>query len=405
MKISPTLIWVACMAGGAVSAAPLFPDIAHNPAPRIRSLPQNGEIVLEIRSGVLSGDPVTEDGTARQGFQRDVNAEIGVLNLSSRSESVWQLADGVHLRFELTCNECTMRASWAPKTQQLFIALSDGPYLVNTIGEVSAVRLKMPGVSLRYSDEADNFAISDDAQLLAFRIDGRDQGDRHSEVYVPHTDTLGRYYQGIVTEGMGEPTPVISYPGNIQVDQKNRIFTIRADVPAWSPGRKSMAYSWSGTDPRGRQISGLIIAPVDKPTSPPVTVTVPPPWSNIFNIRWSADGSQIAFIAQDTTDVINYRTRLFATGAHGEGLHAVRFGNKDIYITAFAWAPSGDRIIFRSDYQAKPLCNSNPVFRMQAGQDPCRRAEYLYTAKSDGSALERPFEQPEYRHAQLFWIR
>jgi hypothetical protein len=67
-------------------ADPLFPDLPSRSFPAIQVLPSQGEIILEIRSTPLSGDPVTPTGKAVEGSGVDSGLEIGVFDLSKHAE-------------------------------------------------------------------------------------------------------------------------------------------------------------------------------------------------------------------------------------------------------------------------------------------------------------------------------
>jgi hypothetical protein len=57
----------------------LFPDLPKNAIPTIRELPKTGHIVLDIRTDVLSGDPVRlPDGSTA--------VEIGVFEVDKKNE-------------------------------------------------------------------------------------------------------------------------------------------------------------------------------------------------------------------------------------------------------------------------------------------------------------------------------
>jgi Tol biopolymer transport system component len=99
------------------------------------------------------------------------------------------------------------------------------------------------------------------------------------------------------------------------------------------------------------------------------------------------------------------KSTLYTVNSDGQALKAIRFGKNDINVSAFAWSPSGQRFAFRSDSDAKKLCNFSVVFYAQTGRQPCRDAENLVVANVDGSELNRISKDPEYRHGQLFWIQ
>jgi Tol biopolymer transport system component len=127
----------------------------------------------------------------------------------------------------------------------------------------------------------------------------------------------------------------------------------------------------------------------------------------VQGIRWSPDGKTIGFIVWespfDQSKVTKYA--LFVVNSDGSNLHAVNFAQRDMNVTSFAWSPSGDRIVFRSDLRAKKVCNTNLSFYAETGHRPCRDAEHVYTSNIDGSSLKQITKEPEYRHGDLYWVQ
>lgn len=373
-------------------ASPLFPDIPKKPLPAIQTLPRNGEIVLDVRSTVLSGDQVLLADNSTE-------IEIGVFDLAKRSEAKWQLGGHILLHVDLPCSNCDMRASWAPRTRQLLLAVKERAYLVNDDGSYSAVDLKMPGKSLSYA-ETDMYAISDDGQRVAFKIQSRDPGDLYSDANDPYAIKIGRYYNDLMYEDIHGSVPISVLSGGIS--------TPYSQAPAWSPDGQTIAYGLSAGKKNAEAVviaalNGKVIAS----TSPIISPSVPGD-KYITNVRWSLDGKKLGFILtrywfEDSKQ--RGRSTLYTMNSDGRDLKPVRFGNKDINVNAFAWSPSGQQFAFRSDSDAKKLCNFSVMFYAQTGRQPCRDAENLFVGNVDGSELKRISNNPEYRHGQLFWIQ
>jgi Tol biopolymer transport system component len=352
-------------------------------------LPSQGEIILEIRSTPLSGDPVTPAGKAVEGPGVDSGLEIGVFNLSKHSEEIWEMPASIGMR----CASCTMRSSWATKSRQLLLAVHDGVYLVDAGGSYKTVNLHMPG-QVPYFD-AFEFAASEDGQQIAFNVNSRDGSDKSADASDPRAAKLGKLYLDLMYEDIQGSSPKTIAKGESVYSQ------------AWSPDGTRIAYrrnvsKESAASVEVASIDGSVIFHLA-----PVHTLTAQNQQFVQGIRWSPDGKSIGFIVWEATfdDSTAPKHTLFVVNADGGDLHAVHFAPRDINVSAFAWSPSGDQIVFRSDFQAKKLCNTNLSFYVETGRRPCRNAEHVYTSNIDGSSLKRLTKDPEYRNGNLYWIQ
>jgi hypothetical protein len=387
--ISKFILVLAYFISALSHADPLFPDLPSRSLPAIRALPNQGEIILEIRSTPLSGDPVTPAGKAVEGSAVDSGLEIGVFELSKHSEAIWELPDAIGMR----CANCTMRSSWAPKSRQLLLAVHDHVYLVDAKGAFDAVNFQMPGQLPFFY--AYDFALSADGQQIAFNVVGRDATDKSPDANDPRAVTLGRLYADLMYEDIHGSRPKTIVKGDF------------ANSQAWSPDGTRIAYrlkvkTESSESFEVANIDGTVVLNV-----PPVHTLTAQNQQFVQGIRWSPDGKSIGFIVGESPFDQSKDTKqtLFVVNADGSNLHAVHFAPRDINVSAFAWSPSGEQIVFRSDFQAKKLCNTNISFYVETGRRPCRDAEHVYTSNLDGSSLKRLTGVPEYRNGNLYWIQ
>jgi WD40-like Beta Propeller Repeat len=377
---------------------PIYPDIPARNIPELRSIPSQGSIILDVRSGVISGDPVSPSGSARVRVEGDdFPIQVGIYNLSSKSEFIWNVLPGIPLRVLLSTD---MRASWAAKARKLLLALKQGAYLVGEHGDFSKIALKIPGVSTEYRD-AHEFSISDDASLLLFQMFARDRGDLYVDAADPYSAQGGRLYQNIMREDLGGSEPTTLAAGKAHGDSGEWV-----SVPAWSSDRSRIAYQR-----RGGPAPELVIAESNTGKviwSLPIKVQglLNPP--HIREIRWKPDDTRIGLIVYEggfgSWDLMQ-RSEFFVVDSDGRNLRAVPFEGRRLNVSAFAWSPDGTKIAIRSDYQAPRICNHNSMFVAQAGYEPCRISEFLFRSNEDGSALNRVSSAPEFRVGQLFWIR
>src|SRR5262249_12336326 len=123
--------------------------------------------------------------------------------------------------------------------------------------------------------------------------------------------------------------------------------------PDWHPDGTRIAYT---------AIDRSIVV-VDLEGTSLITIPSPPAANNLLSgaiteIRWSPDGTRLAFLLRNT---------LYVVDADGQHLHPITFKNDGIAISTFAWSPDGDRFAFRSNFEAGEKCKFNLVFRFEAG--------------------------------------
>jgi hypothetical protein len=198
-----------------------YPDYPKEKLPIVNALPIQGEVILDVRSKYLSGGPSI--GTS--------GLEIGVFELATQAESIWELPRTLPLNPKTYgCSSCTT-ASWASASNKLLLTLAGNAYLIDGTGSFAALALQMPGVAISYA-ASDEYAISADGGLIAFRVYTRDSGDTSREP----TDLLWRpgdrrLYNDLVYEKTEGSKPLtISKVSNYS-------------TPTWSPNSKRIAYS------------------------------------------------------------------------------------------------------------------------------------------------------------------
>jgi WD40-like Beta Propeller Repeat len=393
LPVSNCILVLACFISAPSHANPLFPDLPSRSFQAIHELPSQGEIILEIRSTPLSGDAVTPTGKAVEGAGVDSGLEIGVFDLSKHSEEIWEMPASIGMHMDPRCTTCTMRSSWAAKSRQLLLAVHDGVYLVDAAGSYKSINFHMPG-QVPYIDAFD-FAASDDGQLIAFNVRSRDASDKSPDANDPRAANLGKLYLDLMYEDIQGSRPKT-------IAKEESVYG-----QAWSPDRTRIAYrrnvsKESAASVEVASIDGSVIFHLG-----PVHTLTAQNQQFVQGIRWSPDGKSLGFIVWEATfdDSKASKHTLFVVNADGSNLHAVHFVPHDINVSAFAWSPSGKQIVFRSDFQAAKLCNTNLSFIVETGHRPCRDAEHVYTSNIDGSSLKQVTEDPEYRNGNLYWIQ
>jgi hypothetical protein len=391
--ISKFILVLAYFIGALSHANPLFPDLPSRTFPAIHVLPSQGEIILEVRSTPLSGDAVTPTGKAVEGSGVDLGLEIGVFDLSKHSEQIWEMPASIGMHVDPRCATCNMRSSWAAKSRQLLLAVHDGVFLVDAEGGYKTINFHMPG-QVPYIDAFD-FAVGEDGQHIAFNVASRDASDKSPDANDPRAAKLGKLYLDLMYEDIQGSSPKTIVKGE------------GAFLQAWSPDGSRVAYQRNVSK---ESAAAIVIANIDGSEIVRVglirTLTAPNQ-QFVQVIRWSPDGKRLGFIVWESTfdDSKASKHTLFVVNADGSNLHAVHFLPRDINVSAFAWSPSGEQIVFRSDFKAKKLCNTNLSFYVETGRRPCRDAEHVYTSNIDGSSLKRLTVVPEYRNGNLYWIQ
>ena len=368
----------------------LFPDLPKSAIPTIRELPKTGHIVLDIQTDVLSGDPVRlPDGSTA--------VEIGVFDLEKKNESKWIPENNIPMHVDGSCAICIMRASWNASSRQLFLALKEHAYLIADNGVGTVINMKMPGMSLAYS-KAKNFTISSDGQQIAFTVSARDEAEKFSVEGDSLAYKYGKLYEELDYESTLGSEPIRVAPGHPGTSL------------AWSPNGKYIAYGTSSVP--ASEIEGIVVVDLTGnivTTARPVLSSKTVGNKYVGNVRWRPDGKKIGFILSgewyEDGKRVGGKPAFYTVDSDGQNLKPVKIGDKDIDVSAFAWSPSGDQIVLRSDYEAKKLCSFNAMFYAQTGGQPCRDSELLYVSNSDGSGLKRISKDSKYRHGQLFWIQ
>ncbi|MHB1530410.1 MAG: eIF2A-related protein [Acidiferrobacteraceae bacterium] len=292
------------------------------------------------------------------------------------------------------------------------MATDEGAVLIDGAGHYQKLRLRMPGISVRYRD-ADEFAISNDGWFVAFKVEARDRKDKAPDANDPYAK-FGKLYDELIYEHTRGSKPITIAKSAIHFYGNGQPYGKFVSLPAWSPDSKRIAYAYQK---RGRGFlpsAGIVIADISKQGGVVSTGTVEippvhqPDDASVDELRWSPDGTKLGLIVfeywYENSDQYS-RYTLYTVNANGRGLRAVRFSNKNINVSAFAWSPSGEQFALRSDYQAKKLCNFNLMFYFDTGNQPCRVSENLFTSNVDGSGLKRMSKEPDFRHGQLFWIQ
>ena len=369
-----------------------FPDIPKRIVPTIETLPAQGEIILDVRRIPTSGSTV--------------GIEIGVFDLATQTQAIWDLTQRISLVVPLRSQ--TMRASWSSRQEKLLLAMADGAYLVDPAGHVQRVNLKMAGTSVDYID-ARQFELSVDGAFISFMLEGHELGDKSPDVNDPHKVNRGKYYSELLLEETSGTAPVTIAKSEISFDSAGRRLSPPqfVSLPALNPDRSKMAFQMRGE--RGNAL--LEIADIAEGIVTSIRVVHLPDArgdSGIWEIRWSPDGQTLGLIVRNDWiegSKLQYKSKLFVASKDGQEFREVRFAGKDMNISSFAWSPTGDRFALRTDLGAKTICNHNVFYHAETGSWPCIDSANLYVGAEDGSVLKKISREPEFRSGQLYWIR
>ncbi len=366
-----------------------FPDYPRERLPIIDALPPQGDVILDVRSKYLSGGPNIGG----------VGLEIGVFDLTTQAEAIWQLPPAIPLNPRTYgCSSCTS-ASWASTSRKLLLTLPDNAYLVDGSGHFTALNLKMPGISVSYA-ASDEYAISENGLWVAFRVYTRDSGDKSREP----TDAYwrpgdARLYNDLVYEKTDGSDPItISKVANYA-------------PPAWSPDQKRIAYS-KRVEKTDKELT-ILIADIadDGVVSQPTSIVLPINFApgaqiSISEIRWNPKHDVLGFLVREFKFTnLQQTSALYTVNTDGSDFKTISFGKKDFNVFAFAWSPSGDMLALRSNYESKTICSVNPLGLLDQGGRPCIISQHVFTSNADGSGLKRISKQPKFRQGELFWIK
>jgi Tol biopolymer transport system component len=303
-----------------------------------------------------SGEPVLLE--SRYGGRNGIT-EIGIIRLATGRESVWAVDQGALQITGKYCIPYSQRSSWASKTQLLLFGRVDELSLINKDGQWFPLTLHLP-LKKSACTIMSNFAISSDGTRVAYSVG---------------TELFSQLTTG------SEPKLLAAKGWEFH--------------PDWHPDGTRIAFKTTE--------DSLVVA--DKDGNRIVTIPRPgekrrtklfPMGMGITEIRWSPDGTRLAFLFNGT---------LYVVDADGRDLKATVFLHDDIEIYTFAWSPTGDRFAFRSTYQAGEQCNFNVPYRLEVGRFPCLTRFLLYTSNSDGSDLKQINKDYEYSPQDLFWIQ
>jgi WD40 repeat protein len=400
------LVALPCFAAG----DGVFPDFPVRHVPSVRTLPSGHGILLDVRTLVDEGNAVTTNGLTMGA--PDENLEIGVYDLSDRSESLWDALQGAPMQIPLPCYNCAMRASWAPTAGKLLLALKENVYLVDRQGAYSVVPLKLPGIKLSYRS-AEDFALSDDGKGILFLVADRDSGDKHPDPHDRFAAESGPIYQDIIHENVDGSGMSSIAAGSKQFPAVENSTAV--STPAWSPDGARIAYVRETrfvshieqqlvvADTATGQISwSTLINPSNLDGWPK------PPQTQIRELRWSPDGKKLGLIAFEWAtgaDDNVERSEMLAIDSDGRDLRALKFDGKSLYVSSFAWSPDGKQVALRSEYEGVRLCGHNLSYRLQAGRWPCIQSEHIFISNTDGTHLAKISKDPQFPPGELIWIQ
>ena len=384
-------IWLLFSLVTSIAFGSDYPDYPKEKLPVVSALPMQGEVILDVRSKYLSGGPPVGPS----------GLEIGVFELATQTETLWQLPPTIPLNPRIyRCSSCTS-ASWASASGKLLLTLPDNAYLVNGLGQFRALNLKMPGISISY-EASDEYSISEDGLLIAFRVYTRDGGDKSREP----TDAYwqpgsARLYNDLVYEKTDGSTPVtISKLAEYA-------------QPAWSPNHRKIAYP-KRVEKTDKNLTILISDVDDSGTAPhPASIVLPIQFAvgaqiSISAIKWNPTHDSLGFLVREVrfANAGQQKTStLYTINTDGTDFREISFGKKNFNVFAFAWSPSGTMIAIRSNFESKTICSLNPLGLLDEGGRPCLISQQVFTSNADGSELKRISKEPKFRAGELFWIR
>lgn len=171
-------------------------------------------------------------------------------------------------------------------------------------------------------------------------------------------------------------------------------FEVAAD-PQLSPDGSRVAFVLQTIDARRARRSSIWIVPADG-SAPARELT--PGAANASSPRWSPDGEGIAFVStrarpgQDSADAPRAQVHLLRRdGGEAAPITALKDG-----VSAFEWAPGGDRLVCASRGQERPRTNrsdtryyTNIFYKLDGSGWADGRRAHLWTVRiSDGAARQ-----------------
>jgi len=326
----------------------------------IKVLPANDQIILEVRDRGTFGTP----------------NEIGVFNLTTHSETKWDILDNA-LR-EVPARQFGAHADWAPRGQLLY-ATQNSVHLVSRDGTTVELHLNMPG-GLKPLDGMTAYALSPNAQQIAYLLYTRDRTETKE-------DKSGKLYKDLmIQKTQGSPPVSIWRDG----------FVIR---PAWRPDGTAIAHTDSDNNLVLSDLAGKTLWSFH-PGPPPKSGSIA---DYIQEIRWDPSGKRLAFLMGSPIP------KIYLVNSDGTGTRPLEFRNllgmdHDLSIRNFAWSPNGQQLAFRAEADSK--CNYAALgFKFQTGNFPCIYSRNLFTVNIDGSHLNKVTPTPDFDSGELFWIQ
>jgi len=326
----------------------------------IKALPPHGQIILEVRNKNTTGVP----------------NEIGVFNLTTHSETRWDILGNV-LR-EVPAGQFGAYVDWAPRGQLLY-ATQNSIHLVSRDGTTVELHLNMPG-GLKPLDGMTAYALSPNAQQVAYLLYTRDMSETQE-------DKRGKLYNDLMIQKTQGSSPVSIWRDG---------FVLR---PTWRPDGTAIAHTDSDSNLVLSDLNGKTLWSFH-PGPPSKSGSVA---DFIQEIRWDPSGKRLAFLMGSPIP------KIYLVNADGTGTKPVEFQKllgmgQDLSVRNFAWSPDGRRFALRVEADSK--CNYAAIgFKLQTGHFPCIYSRNLIVVDVDGSHLTKGTPTPDFDSGELFWIQ